>query len=66
MLPDRHSSHLNAVVQWDGGYNSILFLNWIKTASLGVQPSIIITDHDLAQIKAIKAVYLDSQIFLCI
>jgi MULE transposase domain len=41
-------------------------LNWVKTASPGVQPSIIMTDHDLVQIKAIKAVYPDSQIFLCI
>ena len=42
------------------------FLNWVKTASPGIQPSIIMTDCDLAQIKAIKAVYPDSQIFLCI
>jgi transposase-like protein len=42
------------------------FLNWVKTASPGVRPSIIMTDRDLAQIKAIKAVYPDSQIFLCI
>jgi hypothetical protein len=42
------------------------FLNWVKTASLGIQPSIIMRDCDLAQIKAIKAVYPDSQIFLCI
>jgi len=42
------------------------FLNWVKTASPAVQPSIIMMDHDLAQIKAIKAIYPDSQIFLCI
>ena len=42
------------------------FLNWVKTASSGVWPSIIMTDHDLVQIKAIKAVYPNSQIFLCI
>ena len=42
------------------------FLNWVKTASPSVQPSIIMTDRDLAQIKVVKAVYPDSQIFLCI
>jgi hypothetical protein len=42
------------------------FLNWVKTASLGIWPSVIMTDCDLAQIKAIKAVYPNSQIFLCI
>jgi MULE transposase domain len=42
------------------------FLNWVKTVSPGVQPSIIMTDHDIVQLKAIKAVYPNSQIFLCI
>jgi hypothetical protein len=41
-------------------------LNWVKTASPGVQPSIIMIDCDLAQIKVIKAVYPDSQILLYI
>jgi len=42
------------------------FLDWVKTASPAVQPSIIMMDCDLAQIKAIKAIYPNSQIFLCI
>jgi len=42
------------------------FLNWVKMVSLAVWPSIIMTDCDLVQIKAIKAIYPDSQIFLCI
>jgi MULE transposase domain len=42
------------------------FLNWVKIVSLGIWPSIIMTDRDLAQIKAIKAVYPNSQIFLYI
>jgi len=42
------------------------FLDWVKMASPAVRPSIIMMDHNLAQIKAIKAIYPDSQIFLCI
>jgi MULE transposase domain len=42
------------------------FLNWIKAVSPAVWPSIIMMDCDLAQIKALEAVYPDSQIFLCI
>jgi hypothetical protein len=42
------------------------FLNWVKAASSGVQLLIIMTDCDLAQIKVLKAVYPNSQIFLYI
>jgi hypothetical protein len=39
----------------------LFFLIWVKAASPGVQPSIIMTDHNLAQIKALKAVQPNSQ-----
>jgi hypothetical protein len=42
------------------------FLNWVKTASPAVRPSIIMTDRDLAQMKALEVVYPDSRVFLCI
>ena len=42
------------------------FLNWVKAVSPAVRPSIIMTDRDQAQMKAIEAVYPDSQILLCI
>jgi MULE transposase domain len=41
------------------------FLNWVKAVCPTIWPSIIMTDHNLAQIKALEAVYPDSQIFFC-
>src|SRR6266850_799550 len=42
------------------------FLDWVKMVSLAVWLSIIMTDRGLVQIKGIKAIYPNSQIFLCI
>ena len=34
------------------------FLNWVKTVSLAIQPSIIMTDHDLGEIaEALELVW---------
>jgi len=41
------------------------FLKWVKDASPLVWPSIIMTNRNQAQIAALKTVYLQSQIFLC-
>jgi hypothetical protein len=41
------------------------FLNWVKDASPAVQPAVIMTDRDQAQIAAIQAVYPQSRTFLC-
>ena len=42
------------------------FLNWVKEVSPAVQPVVIMTDRDQAQINTIKNVYSDSQILLCL
>ena len=42
------------------------FVNWVKEASPDVQPKIIMTDHDQAQIKALGMVYPESWILLCL
>ena len=42
------------------------FLNWVKTESLTVQPAVIMTDRDQAQMNMIKRVYLGSQTLLCL
>jgi MULE transposase domain len=36
------------------------FLYWVKVASPAVQPAMIMTDHDQAQIGALQEVYPDS------
>ena len=41
------------------------FVNWVKEASPGVQPSVIMTDCDQAQIAALQIVCPQSQILLC-
>jgi MULE transposase domain len=41
------------------------FLHWVKDASPTVQPAVIMTDCDQAQIAAIQAVYPQSQTLLC-
>ena len=41
------------------------FVRHIRDASLSIWPSIIMTDHDQAQIAALETVYPHSQIFLC-
>jgi hypothetical protein len=41
------------------------FLNFVKEQSPEIKPVIIMMDCDQAQINTIKAVYLDSTIYLC-
>jgi hypothetical protein len=41
------------------------FLNFIKSRSPAISPAIIMMDCDKAQMKAIEAVYLDTQMILC-
>ena len=41
------------------------FLKWIKDTSPGVQPGIIMTDCDQAQIAALQSIYPQSQVLLC-
>jgi len=41
------------------------FLKWVKDASPLVQPGIIMTNRDQAQIAVLKTIYLQSRIFLC-
>ena len=42
------------------------FVNWVKEASPAVRPSVIMSDCDQAQIAALRMVYPQSQILLCI
>jgi len=41
------------------------FVGWVRDTSLAVQPVVIMTDRDRAQINALRIVYSDSQILLC-
>jgi len=41
------------------------FVGWVRDASPAVWPAVIMTDHDRAQINALRIVYPDSQILLC-
>ena len=41
------------------------FLSWVQSASPDIRPAVIMTDRDYAQIKALRAVYPQSRIFLC-
>jgi hypothetical protein len=41
------------------------FVSWVRDMSLAVRPVVIMTDRDCAQIKALTAIYPDSQILLC-
>ena len=41
------------------------FLKWIKDASPSVQPGIIMTDCNQAQIMALQSIYPQSQVLLC-
>src|SRR6267142_48550 len=51
----------------NGMANTItFFLNWVKEACSTVQPAVIMSDCDQAQLNALKKVYLSSQILLCI
>ena len=42
------------------------FLAWVKAASPAVAPKILMTDCDQAQIAALRNVYPQSQIYLCL
>ena len=41
------------------------FLNFVKIYSLEITPKITMSDHDQAQMNAIKAIYLDTTLLLC-
>jgi hypothetical protein len=45
--------------------NIAFFLKWVRDASPEVQPAVIMTDCDQAQINALEMVYPQSRIFLC-
>ena len=51
------SSGMEATIQY--------FLNFVKDRSPGVVPAIIMSDHDKAQMNAVKTVYPDSKLLLC-
>jgi hypothetical protein len=41
------------------------FVSWVRDTSLAVQPAVIMTDCDHAQINMLRIIYPDSQILLC-
>jgi hypothetical protein len=41
------------------------FLRWVRDASPSVQPMVIMTDHDQAQMNALGAIYPWSTVNLC-
>ena len=45
--------------------NIAFFVKWVRDASPEVQPTVIMTDCDQAQINALEIVYPQSRIFLC-
>ena len=45
--------------------NIVFFVKWVRDASPEVQPRVIMTDCDQAQINALETVYPQSRIFLC-
>jgi hypothetical protein len=42
------------------------FLNWVKEASPVVQPAVIMTDRNQAQMNTIRKVYPESRTLLCL
>ena len=55
------------MLSFNGTANTItFFLNWVKEACPTVWPVVIMSDHDQAQLNALKKVYPGSQILLCI
>ncbi len=63
-------SHLGVPVTWmlaSNGMTAMImfFLRWVRDASLSVQPTVIMTDHDQAQINALEVIYLRSTVNLC-
>jgi hypothetical protein len=66
----RSYSHLGVPVAWMLASNGTMatiafFLQWVRDASPSVQPTVIMTDRDQAQINAIKAIYPWSTVNLC-
>jgi hypothetical protein len=66
----RSYSHLGVPVAWMLASNGTtatiaFFLQWVRDASPSVQPAVIMTDRDQAQINAIEAIYLRSTVNLC-
>ena len=45
--------------------NIAFFVKWVRDASPEVQPAVIMTDCDQAQINALETVYPQSRVFLC-
>ena len=41
------------------------FLNFVKDHNPEIEPCIVMSDHDQAQLNAVKAVYLGTQLLLC-
>jgi hypothetical protein len=57
-------------VAWMSTSNTMIpaitfFLKWIKDASPGIRPKILMTDCDQAQIAALQTVYPQSRVLLC-
>jgi hypothetical protein len=66
----RSYSHLGVPVAWMLASNGTtatiaFFLQWVRDASPSVQPAVIMTDRDQAQINAIEAIYPRSTVNLC-
>jgi hypothetical protein len=67
----RSYSHLGVPVAWMLASNGTtatitFFLRWVRDASLSVQPMVIMTDRDQAQINVLEAIYPQSTVNLCI
>jgi hypothetical protein len=45
--------------------NIAFFVSWVRDASPVVWLAVIMTDHDCAQINALRIIYPNSQILLC-
>ncbi len=71
-LAQGHSySHLGVPVAWmlaSNGTTAMItfFLRWVRDASPSVQPAVIMTDRDQAQINVLEVIYPQSTVNLCI
>jgi hypothetical protein len=45
--------------------NIAFFIKWVRDTNPEVQPAVIMTDCNQAQINTLETVYSNSQIFLC-
>jgi hypothetical protein len=70
-LAQGHSyAHLGIPIAWMLASNGTtatitFFLQWVRDASPSVQPMVIMTDRDQAQINVIEAIYPQSTVNLC-